>query len=82
MPAHGRLIVNGSTARGIAPTGTYILTVFHDARDGGIATGILEHLGAAGAIVLRIVVEKGNAFGVVEFACLLAIRTSRLGIDN
>ena len=82
MPAHGRLIVDGSTARGIAPTGTDVLTVFHDARDRGIATGILEHLGAPGAIVLRIVVDERDAFGIVEVARLLTVRTSRLGIDD
>ena len=82
QPAHGRLVVDGSTTRGIAPAGTYVFTVFNNAGYGWIAAGILEHLGAPGAIVLRIVVDERNAFGIVEVARLLTVRTSRLGIDN
>ena len=62
QPAHGRLIVNRSTARGISPTRTHVLAIFNNARDRRIAAGIFEHLRASLAIVLGVVVEKRNTF--------------------
>ena len=82
LPAHGRLVVNRSTTRWIAPAGTQVLAVLDDAGHGWVAAGVGEHLRPACAIVLSIVVEKGNAFGVVILARLLAVRTTRLRVDN
>jgi hypothetical protein len=62
QPAHGRLIVNRSTARGISPTRTHILAILNNARHRRIAAGKLEHLCAPRAIVLGVVVEKRNTF--------------------
>src|SRR5690348_3299211 len=76
------LVVNRSTARRRTPAGTQILTVSRDAGPGRIAAGISEHLGATGLIVLGVVVEKRNVFLRVVFARLLAIRTTRLGVDH
>ena len=76
------LVVNRSTSRRVAPTGANILTVLHYARNRRIAVGIREHLGSTRLVVLRVVVEERNTLAVVVLARLLAIRTSRLGIDN
>ena len=76
------LVVNSSTACRIAPTGAHIFAILDDARHGRIAAGISEHLGATCFIVLGVVVEKGNTFAVVVIARLLAIRTTRLGVDH
>ena len=76
------LIMNRSTARRVAPTGTNVFTVFHNARDGRIASGIREHLRAARFVVLSVVIDKRNTFLVVELTSLLAVRTSRLGIND
>jgi len=81
-PAHGRLIVHRSTARWVSPSGTYVLTIFDYARHGGIPARVRKHLGAPGAVVLRVVFNKGNALRVVEFAGLLTVRTTRLYVDN
>ena len=81
QPAHGRLIVNGSTAKRITPTGLHMLAVLDDARHRWVATGKREHLCASRLIVLRVVFEKRNAFRVVMVARLLAIRTPWFYVD-
>jgi len=80
-PAHGRLIVNGSTTGRVAPARTDILTVFNDARHGRIAAGIREHFCTPRFVGLCVVVDEWDAFGVVKIACLLAIRTPRFCVD-
>ena len=74
--------MNRSTTRRVSPARTYVLTVFNEARDRWVAAGVREHFSAPGAIVLRVVVGKGNAFGVVEVPRLLAVRTSRFCINH
>src|ERR671916_131883 len=59
------LIVNRSTARRRAPARPYILAVFDDARHGRIIIRKSEHLLAPLEIVLRVVLCKGNALGIV-----------------
>ena len=81
QPAHGRLIVNRSTSGWVSPTGTQIFSVFDDTRYGWIAIRIREHFGASGFIVLRVVVDKGNAFRVVVVACLLTVGTAGLCVN-
>ena len=80
-PAHGRLVMDRSTTWGGTPARTYVFTVFNYARHGRVVAGVREHFSAPGAIVLRVVVDKGNAFGVVVIPRLLAVRTSRLCIN-
>src|SRR6185503_14647863 len=79
--AHGQLVVNGSTTRRVAPAGTFVRAVFNYARHRWVAAGIREHFSATGAIVLRVVFGKGDAFGVVEVPRLLAVRTSWFHIN-
>jgi hypothetical protein len=82
MPAHGRLIVDRSTTRRVTPARLHVLTILNDARDRRVALGEQQHLFPSFAIVLRVVVEKRYALGVVIVACLLAVRTSRLRVDD
>jgi hypothetical protein len=56
--AHGQLIVHCSTPRWISPSRADILTVLHNARHSGIVTRKRKHLGAAGAIVLRVILQE------------------------
>jgi hypothetical protein len=56
--AHGQLIVHGSTPRRISPSRSDILTILYNARHSGIATGKRKHLGAPGAIVLRVILKE------------------------
>ena len=81
QPAHGRLIMNSSTAGWSSPTGTQILSIFDDARHGWIAVRVREHLGASRFVVLCVVVDKRNAFGVVEVARLLTVWTAGLCVN-
>src|SRR6185369_15852209 len=80
-PAHGRLIVNGSTAGRVAPARTDILTVFNNARHRRIAAGIREHFCTPRFVGLCVVVNEWDAFGVVEVSRLLAVRTPRFCVD-
>src|SRR5688572_22939716 len=77
-----RLIMNRSTAWRVAPTGTYVFTVFHYARHCRIAPGIREHLRASRFVVLSVVIKKRDTFIVVVLTRLLAVRTSRFGIND
>jgi hypothetical protein len=81
-PAHGRLIVDGSTTWRITPARAYKLSVLHEARHRGVAFRVGKHLSAPGAIILSVVINKRNSFGVVMVPCLLAIGTARLGVNN
>ena len=81
LPAPGRLVVDRSTTWRVAPARTNVLTVFDNAWDRGIAAGIGEHLGSAGAVVLRVVVGEWNALGVIVIARLLTIRTPRFCVN-
>lgn len=81
QPAHGRLIVNSSTAGWVSPTGTHILSIFDDTRHCWIAIRIRKHLGPSLFVVLRVVLDKGDTFGVVMVACLLTVRTAGLYVD-
>ena len=81
-PAHGRSIVNRSTSWGRAPSRTYVLTVFNNTRNSGIAIRIREHLCTPGAIILGVVLNKLNALGIVKVSRLLAVRTAWLNINN
>ena len=74
--------MNRSTTERIAPARLNVLSVFDDARDCGITTGVLEHLGAIFLIRLRIAIDKGHALRIVVFARLLAVRTTWFGIDD
>jgi hypothetical protein len=76
------LIVDRSTTRRVAPTRSFVLAIFNNARDGRVATRESKHLSASRAIGLRIVVSKRDSCRVVVIARLLAIRTPRFGIDN
>ena len=82
LPTHGRLIVDRSTPWGLTPAGTDVLTVFDDARHRRVAAGMREHFRAPGAIVLGVVLDERDAFGVVEVPRLLAIRASRFYINH
>ena len=73
---------HGSTARRVAPARTFVPAIFDDAGNRRVAAGKAEHLGAACAIGLRVVVDERDAFRVIEISCLLAIRTARFCVDN
>jgi hypothetical protein len=73
--------MNGSTTGRVSPTRSDILSIFHDAWHGRVAIRIGEHLGASRFVVLGVVVDERNTFGVVVITSLLTVRTSRLGVD-
>jgi hypothetical protein len=74
--------VNCSTTRRITPTRSFVLAVFDNAGNGGVATGEGKHLGAPRAVVLRIILDEWDTLGIVVNASLLAIRTVWLGVNN
>src|SRR5690349_3204663 len=76
------LVVNRSTARRVSPARPFIFAVFNDTRNGWVASRILKHLRAPGPIVLRVVIDKWNALGIVIVACLLTIRTTRFRVND
>ena len=54
-PAHGWLVVDRSTTRGIAPAGSDVLAVFDDAGNSRISVRVSEHLLTTRSIVLGVV---------------------------
>jgi hypothetical protein len=79
--AHGQLIVHGSTPRRISPSRADILTILYNARHSGIPTGKRKHLGASGAIVLRVILQEWSASRVIMISGLLTIRTAGFCIN-
>src|SRR5688572_5292733 len=77
-----RLIVNRSTTWRVTPTGTDVFTVFHYAWDCRIASGIREHFRSSRFVVLSVVIDERDTLLVVVLTRLLAVRTSRLGIND
>ena len=75
-------VMDGSTTRRVAPTRAFVTAIFDDARNGWVAAGKAEHLGATCAVVLRVVVDERDAFRVIEISCLLAVGTVRFCVDN
>src|SRR3712207_5147295 len=66
------LVVHGSTARGPAPARAYVFAVLDYAGHGRVAVRIGEHLTAALAVVLRVILYEGHALGIVVIPGLLA----------
>src|ERR671939_395712 len=78
-PAHGRaLVVDGSTARRVAPPRPDVLAVSDDARHRRVAARKGEHLLAPRAVVLRVVLGPLDPLLAVVVARRLAVRTPRL----